>query len=44
MGGGTLSANGNTLNIGDPNIGDSVIIHGEVTASLYDQQLTWFLT
>tara|TARA_Y100000592_G_C5225225_1_gene201290 strand:+ start:162 stop:497 length:336 start_codon:yes stop_codon:yes gene_type:complete len=44
MGGGTLSANGNTLNIGDPNVGDSVIIHGEVTASLYDQQLTWFLT
>ena len=33
MGGGTLSANGNTLNIGDPNVGDSVVIHN-VTSSL----------
>ena len=27
MGGGTLSANGNTLNIGDPNVGDTVVIN-----------------
>ena len=33
MGGGTLSANGNTLNIGDPNVGDNVVIHN-VTSSL----------
>ena len=33
MGGGTISANGNTLTIGDVAAGDSVIVNGPITAS-----------
>ena len=33
MGGGTISANGNTLTIGDSSVGDSVVISVPITAS-----------
>ena len=36
MGGGTISANGNTLTIGDSTAGDSVIIAVPITASSVD--------
>ena len=43
MGGGTITANGNTLNIGDTSSGDSVVINADISSIGIASEFTWFM-
>ena len=43
MGGGTLTSNGNTLNIGNPDSGDSVVINSDISSIGIASEFTWFM-
>lgn len=43
LGGGTITSNGNTLNIGNPNSGDSVVINSDISSIGIASEFTWFM-
>ena len=43
MGGGTLTSNGNTLNIGNPDSGDTVVINSDISSIGIASEFTWFM-